>query len=742
MEKDLRLEVYASKKPVKAVALHVYQIKSNNITESRQKVMRSACWKARRYNQCGVFEDGKLLYSTNELTAIIPNSDFSLEYDGLKELSVEENKQLYASLIKYYIERSMANVLISDKYRKYSCKNNEITSKFIMTEKGFSVFNSNNKDMYLEREYVIRVEIGNDGFAYLYLHTKSNFKSNLSVAEYLAKGTNVLGMRVTNEWSKDKQSGTITEVTDKAVVDELDFGTSLKDYYQSRNEGYRVDKIEDDTPVVMVKLNEKTIYPYYPNALKPILSREVVEKMDPMFSQKIDKYVKRDMAERLRLDADFITDIGQIQDIGDLSFETECCDVERIGYKKGRLDMPTLICGNERELACGEEIKAFNLGFYKKNKGKIRIGYLYPNGTHDLMKGFVIALHDFGVKGKFHGYKDKYTCEGLLDLQTASVIQEEYNTGDITDYKRAALKVKKENNVDFVIAMVLDGMDDEGPYNPFKTILAEASIPSQMVSVGTAKKIVMEPKGEMNSKYILQNIVLGILGKTGGVPWIVKEMPGNVDCFVGLDVATVSAGIHFPACSVAFDKHGRLLGYYKPKQVQRGEIITEKILQDIFDQVLFTYEDEFGEQPKSIVIHRDGFSNENDDWYEKYFAVKGIEYTIVEVKKNINTKLVMYKNGDVFNPDAGYCVYNQNAAYLVTTVMKRKKGSPNPILLEKKHGNISMKDIITQVLYLSQLHAGSTQKMRLPITTGYADKICKSREYVPEGKMDNKLFFL
>ena len=74
--------------------------------------------------------------------------------------------------------------------------------------------------------------------------------------------------------------------------------------------------------------------------------------------------------------------------------------------------------------------------------------------------------------------------------------------------------------------------------------------------------------------------------------------------------------------------------------------------------------------------------------------------------------------------------------------MKNKKGSPNPILIEKKCGNLSMADILTQVLYLSQLHVGSTQKMRLPITTGYADKICKNREFVPEGKMDDRLFFL
>ena len=158
--------------------------------------------------------------------------------------------------------------------------------------------------------------------------------------------------------------------------------------------------------------------------------------------------------------------------------------------------------------------------------------------------------------------------------------------------------------------------------------------------------------------------------------------------------------------------------------------------------MIFSYEDKFGETPKNIMIHRDGFSNENDEWYEKYFGVKGIEYTLVEVRKNISSKLAIIEDGAIKNPGMGYCIYNSNKGYLVTTNMKNKKGSPNPLLIEKKCGNISMAVILTQILYLSQLHVGSTQKMRLPITTGYADKICKNREFVPEGKMDSRLFFL
>ena len=246
---------------------------------------------------------------------------------------------------------------------------------------------------------------------------------------------------------------------------------------------------------------------------------------------------------------------------------------------------------------------------------------------------------------------------------------------------------------------------------------------------------------EVKARYYLHNIILGILGKTGGVPWIVDKMPSGADCFVGLDVAMMDKGLHCPACSVVFDAHGRMLGFFKPRMPQRGEKITTEILQDVFDQVILSYEDTYGEKPRNIVIHRDGFSNEDAEWYEHYFKAQNINYSIIEVRKNVGAK-VLEENSTDLNPAMGACVFNDNKAYLVSTLMKGKKGSPNPLVIERTCGDISMTDAVTQVLYLTQLHVGSTQKPRLPITTGYADKICKNLEYVPTGKVENKLFFL
>jgi argonaute-like protein implicated in RNA metabolism and viral defense len=404
--------------------------------------------------------------------------------------------------------------------------------------------------------------------------------------------------------------------------------------------------------------------------------------------------------------------------------------------------LPQLVCGGGRVFVPGDEYKVFGHGFYQKPNKQIKIGYIYPRGEAELLKQIANDIYSFAAKGFYHKKNDRYIREKLIDIQSKPLFVQEYDVGNITDYKRAALEFRKAADIDIVIALIPDGLDEDSPYNPFKKIWAELNIPSQMLTMKTARLFAEDARVDgSKARYYLQNIVLGILGKTGGIPWIVKNMPAGVDCFVGLDVAMMDKGVHLPACSVVFDRFGRMLGFFKPKTPQRGEKIATEILQDIFDQVIISYEDAYGEKPGNIVIHRDGFSNEDSEWYEHYFKAQGIKYSIIEVRKNVGAKVIEENDGNL-NPPMGACIFNNNKAYLVTTLMKNKKGSPNPLVIEKSCGDISMEDAVTQVLYLTQLHVGSTNKLRLPITTGYADKICKNLDYVPTGQVENKLFFL
>ena len=742
MDSRLKLEVFASDKTVQECSFHIYDLISSNLTEKYFKVIRGACRKLSNYNSSiGIFENGKQIIATEEIANIPKDLDFELRYKGVEQMPVSENKHVYEDYIKYLICKKLKAVKVLEKYRKYSCKS-DITSSWFKDERGgYATYECADKSIRLERGFNIRVELREDERAYLWLDTKSIFSSKLNVMDLMNKGMNVHGMSVKNDWSTTfRQSGVLTEISEKTVVDPQDFGYSLKSFYiEKKNEGYRVENIPDTTPVVMVKLDRgNETLPYYPQALVPIITREYMTQYDSAFSNSIESLVKRSMQARLAVDEEFITDIGVLEEVGGLTFETSCCDPRYLGYKWGNVRLPELVCGDGRTLAPGNEYQIFSHGFYQKPKKQIKVGYLYPRGEEELLKQIANDIYSFAVLGCFHGKDDQYTKKRLIDIQSKPLFANEYELGNILEYKRAALELRKSADIDIVIALIPNGMDEDSPYNPFKRVWAELIIPSQMITMKTANLFRQNAK---EARYYLHNIVLGILGKVGGIPWIVKDMPAGADCFIGLDVAMMDKGIHYPACSVVFDRYGRLLGFFKPKLAQRGEKITTEILQDIFDQVILSYEDIYGEKPRNVVIHRDGFSNEDAEWYEHYFTVQGINYSIIEVRKNIGAK-VLDENTEDKNPPMGACIFNDKRAYLVTTLMKNKKGSPNPLIIEKSCGEISMIDAVAQVLYLTQLHVGSTNKMRLPVTTGYADKICKNLDYIPTGQVENKLFFL
>jgi len=142
------------------------------------------------------------------------------------------------------------------------------------------------------------------------------------------------------------------------------------------------------------------------------------------------------------------------------------------------------------------------------------------------------------------------------------------------------------------------------------------------------------------------------------------------------------------------------------------------------------------------MIHRDGFSNEEDSWYDEYFNEKNVNYNIIEIRKFVFSKMSLQTNNRVVNPKVGSAIYNDKEGFLVTTDIKDYLGSPDPLHIKKVKSNLSMRDIMLQILALSYMHIGSTKKLKLPITTGYADEICKNIEFVPGGKFENKLFFL
>lgn len=212
--KDLRLEVFSSDRVVSACSFHIYNIKTKNIDENPFKIIRGACLKLSNINrEIGVFENGHQIITTSKIDNYPTEVDFSLEYVGYKELDVSLNAKVYEKYIEYLIRKKLSLVRVYGKYNKYSCKS-DITSAWFKNSRGdIGIYKSGDKSISLERVFNISVQICEDGKAYLWIDTKSGFRSQLTVMDMLARKIDVLGLMVKNDWGSFRQTGILTEIS-------------------------------------------------------------------------------------------------------------------------------------------------------------------------------------------------------------------------------------------------------------------------------------------------------------------------------------------------------------------------------------------------------------------------------------------------------------------------------------------------------------------------------------------------
>ena len=732
---SLKLEVFESTSEVKPLSFYVYKAVPNNQDTSIQQFMRSITGKISYRTEKPFFTDDRRIYSLNKIENLNIDESAKLSFEKQESVDVYANKKLYADVIDYYVKENLRSIKVQEKYAKYKISNT-ITSAWIFEIN--KTCSSDDKQFRLRREFNYSVKISNENKAQLWLNICSNFETKKTIYDLINDKKNVEGLKVSNEWGKFGETGVIKSIGPETVIDDIPNFKPLKLYMQETQQEYRIKDCSDNSPVVHVKMRSGKEICYYPQSLKPIVTLERIASESPAFSKQIEKYTKLDMATRQKIAKEFIVDIGEIKEFNNLDFDVNYINAEKIGYLEKKFSCPKIICGNNRRIDYNKQSFVFGNGFYKQPINPVKFAYFYPKGKEQLMRTFAISLTDFLQKGKLFG-ETKYLIPNLMSSELKAVCNQEYEIGDITNYKKLVRSVSTDYQFDIAIVLVPTEYDENNPYSTFKTSWAEQNIPSQMISIKTAE---MFDKKDKNAVWFMQNIALGIFAKSGGIPWLVEDVPGGIDCFIGIDVATLEKGIHYPTCATVFDKNGRPISFYKPRKAQKGEKINSDILQEIFDEVILGFEEQTNSKIKNIVIHRDGFSNEDAEWYKSYFNKKDINYSVIEVKKFVFSKMLRDDNNCVNNPLCGDALVNENEAFIVTTDIKDGKSSPRPLHIKKQVGNLSMDIILQQILSLSCMHFGATKKSRLPVTTFYADKICKNIDFVPEGKFGNRLFFL
>lgn len=511
---------------------------------------------------------------------------------------------------------------------------------------------------------------------------------------------------------------------------------SLVEYHQQKGNLGSID-IDPETPLVKVRYNSHSGKPFdavhIPQLLKKFFDRSHIDHQE--WEEQL-----LPISEKVKLASETIKRVNH-QDRFRLSNQSLQFS---INLRKPQ-PLIYLLGDNNKNLDFGKECfsrpsHGLSKGYLLQKPEEIKASILVPNSQTKATQKYLDSL-----KSQFDGFG--------INLRRNLYF---YNPNDSLDINNCCKKLKE---CDIVIAVIPDSKEEEyhkdhNPYKRVKKQLVPRRIPSQMITYKTINK--------GWNKFVGYNLILGINAKMGYTSWKLKQLRGEAQAFLGLDIGRKN-GKAVAASAFLFNGEGQLLGWSNAELQAHRETFDRESLQNIILDLFSFYQTTYQKPLQHLVIHRDGeLRNEEYDLLielSTYLQKNGlINLDVIEVIKHQTCRAVEVQQNireeehipTFHKPDKGYIwEHCPNEALILTTGKQEAKVSPNssprPLRIRKRMGNTDLMLLAEQVYWLSEMQVGSIQTVRLPITTYYADK---AAEYALEGLLplglqnDPHLWFL
>ncbi|WP_318571261.1 Piwi domain-containing protein [Salinigranum marinum] len=560
------------------------------------------------------------------------------------------------------------------------------------------------------RKYKCRIRVDADGTVICGVNVAYHLESTFSAAEWVQRGLDIAEVTVEHDTDlyDSARTATVKELIDMDYDDVLDGpGVPMSEYHQRHVEQDVIDSVRAGDPTIadlQYGSGEDSIFPQVLEYCKVIPTFEQLGRVDETFLNVIHNESRMKPEERFNVVTSFVDLLGPTPYFG---FDP-LPQPTNIGYREHVIrNRPNLRFGDGKTGyygAGGLERKGY--GVYK-TPDSFDIIALYPADEEKDARPYVLSLLN-----KLADY----------DASPTDFDRDTYELGSEFHYSQHA---QKASDYDAALIIVPDAdeaaaADYDDPYPEFKRRLGQLGVPSQMISVDNLG----------NDSY-RGNICSSLIGKAGGVPWRIDDVPGDVDAFVGLDVTYDHATKqHLGAAANVIMADGTILASEAVTK-QAGETFDEDDVANVIKHVLEIFAEEEGRPPRHVVIHRDGkFYLDVESLIKRLDKARDLiqRFDLVEIRKSGNPRIAEYNESksrfEVADKGVAFHVHNGNHSYLTTTGgRERIPGTPRPLQIVKRHGSTDLDTLAEQAYWLSEAHIGSlSRSTRLPITTYYADK--------------------
>lgn len=261
----------------------------------------------------------------------------------------------------------------------------------------------------------------------------------------------------------------------------------------------------------------------------------------------------------------------------------------------------------------------------------------------------------------------------------------------------------------FMPGSASDESREDSLYHRFKALVVGRDLPSQVIFESTLENI-----------FAVDNIVLGILGKTGNFPYVLSEPLPYTDIVAGIDIARSktqrrSGSINLAAVVRIYNANGDLIRYTMHDAPLEGEILPKPIIHRLLPAQDFA--------GKRAIIQRDGpFQGYEQQDLQNWADEIGATFHLIEIIKSGTPRIYMAYQSDIQKPPRGTLFkINEREGFVVTTTA-HKGSTPRPLTI-RTDGSISVEQAAHSVLAMTMLHYGSLRPPRLPVTIHYSDRI-------------------
>ncbi len=244
-----------------------------------------------------------------------------------------------------------------------------------------------------------------------------------------------------------------------------------------------------------------------------------------------------------------------------------------------------------------------------------------------------------------------------------------------------------------------------------------------------------------NPRFKLPNICLGALAKLGNTPWVLAEKLPYCDQIMGLDISrTRKSNNKGTRNEVGIPRYFSSNGDFKQYKIPFTQIDGEEIPIELIRELL----------PANLkgtkqLVHIDGKRPKKEiaNWLQRGIEIDS-EVMVVQVIKREPFRIYDETGNDLSNPRKGDgCIISENEAIVVSNTPVHNSGTVRPLHIICTP-NISIENAVHSILALSDLHYGSENQPRNPVTTHDSHNIGKllSMNVKPKEREGNKPYWL